>query len=95
MKFEEHCAECVRILGKPFEEVHLWLDFYAATPLGARHRRRRHHLAGITEVRRLWGDEAAEAARMHVIADLKMEGWRETDGLPTDVTGHPKTSHLV
>lgn len=94
MKFEEHCAECVRFLGKPFEDVHLWLDFYAATPLGARHRRRRHHLAGIAEVRRLWGDEAAEAARMHVIADLKLEGWREADGLPKDEGDFVRRGHF-
>lgn len=25
-KFEVHCADCVRELGEPFEEVHKWLD---------------------------------------------------------------------
>ena len=84
MKFEDHCAECVRVLGEAFEDVHRWLDEYAATPLGARHRRRRHHLAGIEEVRRRWGDQAAEAARLHVIADLKEEGWRPPDRIPVD-----------
>ena len=84
MKFGDHCAESVRLFGEAFEEVHRWLDEYAATPLGARHRRKRHHLAGIEEVRRRWGDRAAEAARRHVISDLQEEGWRETDHLPAD-----------
>ena len=52
MKFEAHREEAIRLLGAPFGEVHEWLDAYASTQLGARHRRRRHHLAGIEEVRR-------------------------------------------
>lgn len=84
MKFEEHCAESVRLLSEPFEAVHKWLDEYASTPLGARHRRRRHHLAGIEEARRRWGDQAAEAARWHVMSDLAEEGWRPPDRMPAD-----------
>jgi hypothetical protein len=84
MRFEDHCAESVRLLGEAFEEVHRWLDEYAATPLGARHRRKRHHLAGIEEARRRWGDRAAEAARGHVVADLREEGWAEGDRIPAD-----------
>ena len=84
MRFADHCAESVRLLGEGFEQVHEWLDEYAATPLGARHRRRRHHLAGIEEVRRRWGDQAAEAARQHVISDLQEEGWRASDRIPAD-----------
>ncbi len=84
MKFEDHCAECVRLLGEPFEEVNRWLDEYAATPLGARHRRRRHHLAGIEEVRQRWGGQAAQAARLHVVSDLKEEGWQSTERIPAN-----------
>jgi len=40
--------------------------------------------AGIEEVRRLWGDEAAAVARQHIITDLMMEGWRESDPFPKD-----------
>jgi hypothetical protein len=47
-----------------------------------RHRGLRHHLEGIEEVRRKFGDQAAEAARQHIISDLKMEGWTETDAFP-------------
>jgi hypothetical protein len=36
-----------------------------------RHRKLRHHLAGIEQARKLWGDQAAEAARLYIIADLK------------------------
>ena len=42
------------MLGKPFEEVHRWLDEFAGQPpYGMRHRKLRHHLAGIEQVRKL------------------------------------------
>jgi hypothetical protein len=47
-----------------------------------RHRRVRHHLAGIAEAHKRWGPEAAAAARQHVISDLKMEGWTEDQPFP-------------
>jgi hypothetical protein len=81
--FEQHCAETMSALGKPFEEVHLWLDEFAGKPpYGMRHRKLRHHAAGIEQVRKLWGDQAAKAARLHIIADLKQDGWTETHQFP-------------
>ncbi len=83
--FEQHCAETVALLGEPFEKVHRWLDEFAGKPPhGMRHRKLRHHLAGIEQVRKMWGDQAAAAARQHVISDLKMEGWAENDPFPRD-----------
>lgn len=83
--FTQHCAETTAVLGKPFEEVHRWLDEFAGKPpYGMRHRKLRHHLAGIEQVRKLWGDQAAEAARLHIIADLKQEGWTEDQPFPRD-----------
>ncbi|HZM05951.1 MAG TPA: hypothetical protein VFC44_23360 [Candidatus Saccharimonadales bacterium] len=83
--FQEHCAETVVALGEPFEQVHLWLDEFAGKPPhGMRHRKLRHHRAGVEEVRKLWGDQAAEAARLHIIADLKQEGWTAVMPFPRD-----------
>jgi hypothetical protein len=83
--FEQHCEEAAQRFGKPFEEVHIWLDEFAGQPpYGMRHRKKRHHLAGIKEVQTMWGDEAAEAARQHIISDLKLEGWKESDPFPKD-----------
>jgi len=85
MTFEEHCEECTRILGLPFERVHRYLDAFAGTPeYGMRHRRKRHHLAGVEEARILFGEDAAAAARLHIISDLKEEGWKEDDRFPKD-----------
>jgi hypothetical protein len=49
-----------------------------------RHRRVRHHEAGLREVRALFSDVAAEAARQHIISDLKEEGWTGGDPFPQD-----------
>jgi hypothetical protein len=85
MKLEDHCTQSILLFGEAFREVQLWMDEYASTPLGARHRRKRHHLVGIEEVRRRWGDRAAEAARQHIISDLGDEGWVEgRDRIPAD-----------
>jgi hypothetical protein len=79
------CAQTTSGLGKPFENVHRWLDELAGKPLyGMRHRKLRHHLAGIEQVRKLWGVQAAAAARLHIIADLKQEGWTEDRPFPRD-----------
>lgn len=61
-----------------------WMNLPGKPPYGMRHRKKRHHRAGIEEVRQLWGNEAAEAARQHIITDLKLEGWRESDPFPED-----------
>ena len=54
--FKQHCAEALQTYGQPFAEVHLWLDEFAGKPpYGMRHRKKRHHLAGIEEVRQLCG----------------------------------------
>lgn len=83
MKFEEHCKQCTEILGEPFPEVHKWLDYYFMKfPYSDRHRRKRHHKAGIADVEKKWGHEAAKAAYLHVISDLKMDNWKIEDGIP-------------
>jgi hypothetical protein len=81
--FDEHLLESLQRFGRGFPEVHKFLDEFAGKPgIGMRHRCLRHHLEGIEEVRRRFGDSAAEAAKQHIISDLKMEGWTETDTFP-------------
>ena len=85
MSFEEHCKECKEKLGERYEEVHRWLDEFAFSALyGMKHRRVRHHQAGINQAARLFGPDAAKAALLHVLADLKEEGWKEGDHFPQD-----------
>lgn len=64
----EHCYDCKTLLGNDWKEVHEWLDELFAE-YGPAHRRYRHHTEGIEEVRKMWGDEAALAAKVHIIVD--------------------------
>lgn len=90
-RFDEHCVESLKTFGKDFAEVHLWLDEFAGTPeYGFRHRKKRHHEAGIRQVAELFGEEAALAARQHIISDLKQEGWTENDHFPRDEADYVK-----
>jgi hypothetical protein len=83
--FEKHCQEAECQFGRPFEEVHRWLDEFRGTlKYGMRHRRVRHHEAGVQQAKALFGEAAAKVARKHIIADLKEEGWTETDPFPRD-----------
>ncbi len=79
------------MFGSPFAEVHRWLDEFAGSPEhGMRHRRKRHHLAGIEEVAKRFGEDARAAARQHVITDLQEEGWTERDRFPVDERDYVK-----
>lgn len=71
---DDHCAHCRQLLGHEWRKVHLWLDklYEKHGPL---HRPYRHHAEGIEVVRKRWGDEAAWAAKIHIIVDC----W----GIPT------------
>jgi DNA-binding GntR family transcriptional regulator len=66
---EEHCQDCVRELGEPFEFVHDWLDELFPL-LGPKHRSARHHVDGVEQVRQRWGDRAAQAAEIHIRKDF-------------------------
>jgi hypothetical protein len=73
---EEHCADCRRELGEDFVHVHLWLDALFKV-LGPKHRSARHHTGGVEQVRKLWGDQAARAAEIHIRKDC-------AGGVPTE-----------
>lgn len=75
MTYEDHCEETLQKLGDRHERVHRWLDEFARDtyPLVS-HRVHRHHEAGVDEVRHKWGDAAAAAARLHILADMKAYG---------------------
>lgn len=66
--YSVHCADCKRELGEEFEQVHIWLDEFAVS-MGPDHRLERHHVDGVEEARKKWGDRAARAAEIHILAD--------------------------
>jgi len=68
--WKEHAKDCQDQLGNPWYVVHHWLDKFAGIYWPAKiHRIHRHHKEGVDEVRKMWGDEAAEAAEIHILND--------------------------
>lgn len=68
LKRDVEAAGCLR----PMPEVHDLLDQFAHYPdmeFLQRHRKFLHHREGIEYVRMRWGEEAAMAARQHVLDD--------------------------
>ena len=91
--FEQHCLDCQEQLGCEWMMVHRWLDEFFPKFFNEKHRDIRHHEVGIEQVRVMWGDEAAKAARIHIARDF--EGWIPKDSI--EVQGwrmgivHPRT----
>jgi hypothetical protein len=73
----EHNEDCIKKFGKPYDHVNKWLDgcapcknFEGVDCLDMNHRIHRHHKEAVEHVREEWGDEAAEAAELHIITDM-------------------------
>ena len=80
---EDHCQDSINKFGDAYVHVHLWLDEFASVSgILSRHRKFRHHLEGVEQCKKLFVDNAAEVARLHVLTDLKLEGWNESDRFP-------------
>ena len=68
--WKEHVKDCQAQLDKGWDVVHHWLDEFAGVYwpwIG--HRVHRHHKEAVEEVRKMWGDEAAKAAEIHILKD--------------------------
>ena len=74
--FKTHCDDCVRLLGKPYEEVHEWLDFYTKqyNPYIYLefHRQFRHTDKALKEQFKQWGFYHQLAAKIHIIRDNEL-----------------------
>lgn len=81
--FKEHCQESFESFGDTHAQIHLWLDEFAGkNGYGMRHRKKRYHREGIEEIKKQFGNEAANAAMQHIMSDLKKEVWKEGDRIP-------------
>lgn len=80
MDWKDHSRISQEKLGEPFEVVHRWLDEFAKSYWPSKfHRAHRHHMDGVEEVRKKWGDKAAESAKLHIIDDMLDMGY---EGIP-------------
>jgi len=69
---EQHCYDCLEILGKEFKEVHEWLDeffFPEGGSCNVFHRKFRHHQEGLNEIKTLFGKDAVVAGVIHILRD--------------------------
>ena len=66
----EHEERCIKVLGKPFSEVHTFLDQFFRTYGGLPHRLILHHRLGIELIGVMMGPDAALAAKQHVLDDM-------------------------
>jgi len=75
-KIETHIKDCIQVFGKGYDEVHMWLDYFAKEWNPCiyleYHRQFRHHAKGIEEVKKKWGYYAEQAAKLHIIRDQDM-----------------------
>ena len=69
MKLEDHEKQSVEYFGKPWTEVHVFLDQFFPMFRGADHRRVLHHVAGVNEVVRRFGEESRPVAELHIKED--------------------------
>lgn len=70
---ETHCADCEQVLGKPYLEVHEWIDAFAKKYSPKlyleKHRMYRHHDEGVQRAIKKFGHYGGLAAKLHIIRD--------------------------
>ena len=75
-KIKTHCEDCNHVFGKPFKEVHEWMDYFAKkwNPFTylEYHRQFRHHDKGVQECIKEFGHYAGQAAKLHMIRDFEL-----------------------
>jgi hypothetical protein len=72
MRIAEHEKHCKQELGKPFTNVHRFLDQFASKyNMSMAHRMILHHRLGVEAAGLEFGSDAKEAAKLHVRDDLR------------------------
>lgn len=78
MHIHDHIQESLKTFGRPYAEVHAFLDSYYDKYRGLAHRRLLHHRLGVELVARRFGEQARQAAEQHIRQDfgsLLPEDW--------------------
>ncbi len=94
MYLQEHQKQTVEKLGNPYTLVHLFLDqFFRSYEVRCGwhnvgyHRHVLHHEDGIALIAALFGEKASEAARIHILADIQVNG---IDTIPKSWDDYPE-----
>jgi len=83
MEIPDHAASSERRFGHKYLYIHWYLDRYAGRKgrdlegdydftesRKIRHRAKRHHIECVQRIREIFGEEAAEAAKQHILEDF-------------------------
>lgn len=74
---DQHCKDCINLLGEHFNDVHMWLDhlvgLFPIQMFYDYHRSFRHNSYGLEVVKSLFGPLAQVAAKIHLVRDC--EDW--------------------
>lgn len=81
MKREDHEKATFEVFGKPFSEVHAFLDQFHVQFPGGNHRRVLHHMRGVDLVEQHFGKAARGPAILHIYDDFGFlpESWTDLD----------------
>jgi hypothetical protein len=73
---ETHIDDCMRLIGAPFNDVHAYLDQYAAKWKPhihlEYHRKFLHHRKGVAKCKEKFGPLGELAAKIHIIRDVEI-----------------------
>jgi len=68
MEHKQHRQRAIELTGKPYDEVHVWLDELFKW-VGPMHRHVRHNRKGVEKVIEMFGEEAGLVAEQHIKDD--------------------------
>lgn len=71
MYITEHESQSLKVLGRPFTEIHEWIDQYYKMVDNVAHRVVLHHRNGIELGVTLFGESARKALELHVRDDFE------------------------
>ena len=69
MNKSDHAKSCQEALGKPYAEVHDFLDQYSDR-FPREQRKVYHHRQGLARIAERFGPEAVKAAQIHIVEDV-------------------------
>lgn len=88
---EVHCRSCEELYGRPFSEVHEWMD-KPVEDLGPGHQKVRHDMGRTPErVAFIFGEEARVAVRDHILLDKR---WGEEPEVSKRKVRFPQIEHF-
>ena len=87
-RIEIHYKDCLEQLGNEYREINDWFDELAmiSGELNKEHRHERHHLEGIEEAVKIFGEDARKVGKVHILRDTCGIPKNKNDSMNGDFT---------